>query len=511
MVLLVRMLSSKHSRMKVRKVTPPEWSFIIDELMHAQADDDDNQTQYRRSIVDTMTETGSGDSLVTALCTLIKHLAVDRLHVVGDIYDRGPRADSIMDILRQHLSIDVEWGNHDVLWMGAAAGCETCIAGVVRNSLAYNNTEILERGYGIPLRALMLFAEKLYPQLPASKAALYAITVIMFKLEGQLIRRHPEYGMGDRLLLHQMHDGRIDIDGQSWAVRDIPLPTVAPQDPYALSEEEAALVSDLRDAFVQSYRLHEHIAFLYNRGWMYRCFNGNLLFHGCVPLNEDGSFLVKELDGNAYSGKAFMDYCDRMARSAFYTGRQDALDFMWYLWCGTDSPVCGRKIKTFQRFFIEDQESWKEPRNPYYTWCNSAESCERILAEFGLTDSQSRIINGHTPIRVTHGESPLKADGKLIVIDGGFCRAYQKTTGIAGYTLISNSHGMRLMSHEPFTSRADALSHGSDIHSQSFEFARYPKRLYVRDTDNGHRKLERMNDLKDLLIACREGYITLQK
>ena len=317
--------------------------------------------------------------------------------------------------------------------------------------------------------------------------------------------------MEDRLLLHRIDHGQIEIDGVTWTLRDIPLPTVDPERAYELTEEETAVMRDLRDAFLQSFRLHEHISFLYNRGWMYRCFNGNLLFHGCVPLNEDGSFLVKELDGGSYSGRALMDCCDRLARRAFYTGRQDALDFMWYLWCGTDSPVCGRQIKTFQRFFIEDQASWVEPRNPYYTWCTKGESCCHILAEFGLTDPQSRIINGHTPIRVTHGESPLKADGKLIVIDGGFCRAYQKTTGIAGYTLISNSHGMRLMSHAPFTSKADAVAHGSDIQSSSFEFARFPRRVYVRDTDNGRRKQERMNDLTDLLTACREGLVTLHK
>ena len=509
LVQLVKMLSSKHSRMKVRKVTPPDWAFIIDELLHAQSDDDDNRLQYRRSIVDTMTETGSGDSLISALATLIKHLAVDRLHVLGDIFDRGPRADSIIDILMQHPSIDIEWGNHDVLWMGAAGGCETCIAGVVRNSLAYNNTEILERGYGIPLRALMLFAEKLYPDLDPTAAALNAITIIMFKLEGQLIRRNPDFGMEDRLLLHRIHDGTVEIDGTVWPVKLLAMPTVKAEDPYALTEEEARLVHDLRDAFLQSYRLREHIAFLYRRGWLYRCFNGNLLLHGCVPLNEDGSLLKKRLAGKELSGRALMDHADQMARRAFYTGRQDALDFMWYLWCGTDSPLCGRKIKTFQRFFIADKAAWEEPRNPYYTWYNQEEACVRILREFGLEGADSRIINGHTPIRVIQGESPLKAGGRLVVIDGGFCRAYQKTTGIAGYTLISNSHGMRLMSHQPFTSLNEALRKDADIQSQSFEFARYSHRLLVRDTDNGRRRQEKVTDLKDLLTACREGLITL--
>ena len=513
LIFLARMLSAKYARSKVRRALPKEWEFILDELLHAQSEEEADQQQYHRAIVDTLIATGSGDSFIEALATLIKHLAVDRLHVVGDIFDRGPRADSIMDILMNHHSIDIEWGNHDVLWMGAASGSEVCIAGVVRNSIRYSNTEILERGYGIPLGPLMLFAEKLYPDLTPIKAAANAIAVIMFKLEGQLVLRNPDFGMEDRLLLDKIdwEHNTIEIDGTVWQLRDIPLPTVDRADPYTLTPEEREVMSNLRDAFMQSMRLHQHISFLYERGWMYRCFNGNLLFHGCVPLAEDGSFLKKRFGDRELSGKAFMDYADQVARRAFYTGRQDALDFMWYLWCGTDSPVCGRQIKTFQRFFIEDQSSWVEPRNPYYVYCNTEEKCEELLAEFGLTGNESRIINGHTPIKVTRGESALKAGGRLVVIDGGFCRAYQKTTGIAGYTLIANSHCMRLMSHQPFTTTQDALKKDRDIMSQSFQFAMYPERLLVRDTDNGRRLQERMDDLKDLLNACREGIINLQK
>ena len=263
----------------------------------------------------------------------------------------------------------------------------------------------------------------------------------------------------------------------------------------------------LRAAFRHSLRLHEHVSFLYSRGWMYRAFNGNLLFHGCVPLNADGSFLRKTLEGREYSGKAFMDYCDRVARQAFHQGDRYALDFMWYLWCGTDSPVCGRNVKTFARAFIADENAWHEPRNPYYTWYNEEEKCREILAEFGLTGEDCRIVNGHTPVRVSHGESPLKAGGRLVVIDGGFCRAYQKTTGIAGYTLIANSHGMRLMSHQPFTSLQDAQRNGTDIHSQSYEFAAYPRRRYVRDTDHGRAMKERMDDLVEVLEAYRAGEV----
>lgn len=520
LVRLAQMLSSKYTREKVRRSMPEDWSFLLDELMHYQEDVDlslseqnDNQRRYRDAILDGLITTSSGDSMIIALARLIKNLAVDRLHVVGDIYDRGPRADSIMDILMDHHSVDIEWGNHDILWMGAAAGSEACITGVVRNCLSYSNTEILERGYGIPLRELSLFAEKNYPGMPVAEAMRHAVTVLMFKLEGQLVKRNPDFGLEDRLLLHRIDHQRrtVEIDGQEWPIRDLPFPTVDPADPYRLTEEEQTLLSDLRHAFRHSYRLREHISFLYRRGWLYRAFNGNLLFHGCVPLNPDGSFLAKQLGGRMLRGKAFFDYADQTARRAFFTGDQQALDFMWYLWCGADSPVCGRQIKTFARAFIPDKAAWAEPANAYYAHCNKEETCIGILEEFGLRDESSKIINGHTPVRVTHGESPLKAGGKLVVIDGGFCRAYQKTTGIAGYTLIANSHGMRLMSHQPFTSLKAAKETGADIHSQSFEFASYPSRRYVRDTDYGHVLQERMDDLLTLLSAFRQGLVSPQK
>jgi fructose-1,6-bisphosphatase-3 len=516
MVHLARMLSSKYTREKVRRAMPEAWAFLLDELMHYQDDEagafseqEDNRRRYHEAILDSLIATSSGDSLIKALSVLIKNLAVDRLHVVGDIFDRGPRADSIMDILMRHHSVDIEWGNHDVLWMGAAAGSECCIAGVLRNSLAYGNMDILERGYGIPLRTLFLFAESTYPELPLDKAMLHAITIMMFKLEGQLICRNPEFEMEDRLLLHRLDPVKkqIEIDGEIWPLKDMAWPTLNPDDPYGLTDEEADIIAQLRHAFTHSPRLREHITFLYRRGWMYRAYNGNLLFHGCVPLNGDGSFLQKSLNGQKRGGKAFMDYCDQMARQAFYTGGIRALDFMWYLWCGTDSPVCGRQIKTFARAYVPDERAWHEPRNPYYTYYNDENKCREILEEFGLTNEEARIINGHTPVRVTHGESPLKANGKLVVIDGGFCRAYQKTTGIAGYTLISNSHGMRLMSHHPFTSVQDALESGTDIHSQSFELPSWEKRRFVADTDRGRLLQERLQDLRRLLAAYRDGTI----
>ncbi len=520
LIRLCRLLSSKYSREKVRRFMPDGLAFLLDELMHYQNDEtneeseqEGNRRRYHDAIIDTLISTRSIDSLIEALTEMIKKLSVDRLHVVGDIYDRGPRADSIMDILMNHHSVDIEWGNHDILWMGAASGSECCIAGVLRNSISYGNMEILERGYGIPLRELTLYAEKRYPDLKPDQAMVQAVNVMMFKLEGQLIIRNPEFEMEDRLLLDKIDPERrtAEIDGEVWPIKPVPLPTVDFSDPYALTDEEAQVMAGLKRAFTHSLRLREHIAFLYRRGWMYRAFNGNLLFHGCVPLNADGTFLKKKLDGKELSGKALMDYADRVARRAFYNGDRAALDFMWYLWCGTDSPVCGRRVKTFARAFIPDERAWQEPRNPYYEWYNSESKCREILAEFGLTEETSCIVNGHTPIRVTHGESPLKAGGKLVVIDGGFCRAYQKTTGIAGYTLISNSHGMRLMSHQPFTSLRDARETGRDIHSQSFEFKTFAQRKYVADTDQGRALTERMRDLMRLLEACRSGVINLQR
>ncbi len=514
---LARKLSSKYTRDAVRAAMPENWAFVLDELMNYQADVEEarneqpgSRLRYHLTMLDTMISIHSGDDLIIAFATLIKRLTVARLHVVGDIFDRGPRADSILDILMRHHKVDVEWGNHDILWMGAASGSEACAAAVVRNCLAYGNTAILERGYAIPLRELMLFAQKTYPDEPLNKAALYAITVIMFKLEGQLILRNPEFGMQDRLLLDKIDrkSRTVEIEGTVYPIRPIPLPTLT-EDAYLLNEEEEAIITGLRKAFRHSFRLNEHIRFLYQRGWMYRAYNDNLLFHGCVPLNDDGTFLEKKLEGNVYSGKAFMDYCDRTARRAFYQGDRYALDFMWYLWCGTDSPVSGRKIKTFARAFIEDEATWQEPRNAYYVLYEQEDKVREILAEFGLTGEDARIINGHTPVRVSHGESPLKSGGRLIVIDGGFCKAYQKTTGIAGYTLIANSHGMRLMAHQPFTTLQDAQKNGTDIHSQSYEFVRYPQRRYMTETDQGKRLIERMEDMNSLLDACRKGIIPL--
>lgn len=512
LIALSKLLSSKYTRSKVRKAMPEAYAFLLDELLHAQADEDDNQVAYHDRLLESLIEVGEGDDFIVEVSTLIKRLAVDRLHVVGDIFDRGSRADSVLELLEHHHSVDIEWGNHDILWMGAASGSLVCCCAVVRNCLNYHNMDILERGYGIPLRPLTLFAEKSYPELSPEAAALHVITLLMFKLEGQLIRRNPDFDMGSRLLLDKIdwQQHTFTDDEGTWPLKKLPALHLQERDVYALSDDEMAVVQELAEAFRQSIRLQRQVNFLYDRGRLYRRYNQNLLFHGCVPMTMDGAFREVEIEGVKRSGRDLMDVLDAIARRAYFEGDTKAVDFMWYLWCAEYSPLCGRRIKTFQRYFTEDEAAWKEPRDPYYLFANQEEACTRLLAEFGLTDAQSRIINGHTPIRVTHGESPIKAGGKCIVIDGGFCRAYQKTTGIAGYTLISNSHGMRIVSHQPFTDLEDALSENRDIRSQPYIFATWEKRQMVADTDRGHQLQERIADLHDLLEAVRQGLVNLK-
>ncbi|MCM1046289.1 MAG: fructose-1,6-bisphosphatase [Candidatus Gastranaerophilales bacterium] len=507
---LAKLLSSKYTRSKVRKALPEDFSFIIDELLHAQPDEDNNQYVYHEQILDTIIDIDSADEFIQALSRLIKRLAVDHLHIVGDIFDRGSNADKIIDLLMTHHSVDIEWGNHDILWMGAACGSDACIANVLRNNLKYNSIKILENAYAISLRSLTLFAEQTYPSLPPMEAALKAISVILFKLEGQIIRRHPEYDMADRLLLDKIDTARgsVRIGDAEYALKDSYFPTLDAQDAYQLTKEEQQVIKDLRLAFTNSYRLRSHINFLYEKGNMYRCFNGNLLFHGCIPLDQDGAFDGMEIEGQIYKGREYMDFAGKIARRAFFGAyNQNYLDFMWYLWCGKKSPLSGRNIKTFERTFVVDESTYYEEKNPYYRFYQQEEYCVKILHEFGLDSPMSHIINGHTPIKVSKGESPVKANNRLVVIDGGFCKAYQKTTGIAGYTLIYNSHGMRLKAHQPFESIATALEENKDIESTSNFFEMEPERVMVKDTDNGKNILETINDLELLLIAYRQGLL----
>ena len=511
MLEIARVLSSKYTRSKVRKAMPEDYAYIIDELLHAQRDEDNNQVRYHNNILDSIININA-DDFVISLAGLIKRLAVDRLHIVGDIYDRGDSADKILDLLMTHHSLDIEWGNHDILWMGAACGSDACIAGAVRNCINYRATRTLESGYGISLRTLSGFARDTYPEKSPEKAALHAITVIQFKLEGQIILRNPEYRMEDRLLLDKIdrETGTVTVGGKTYALNETSFPTVDPSDPYALSEGEQAVMDDLRASFLGSEKLRKHTAFLYDNGGMYRIYNGNLLYHGCVPMNDDGSFREVEFFGEKFSGKAFFDMADTIARHAYYGTSKNikGLDFMWYLRCGANSPLCGRLTKGFERAFIDDKSAWSEPKNPYYSHYYDKETCEKILKEFGLTSPASHIVNGHTPVRTVKGELPIRADGKLLVIDGGFCKNYHETTGIAGYTLIYNSHGLRLKAHRPFRTIDEALRENRDIHSNSEIVETEHRRMMVGDTDVGEALHAQIADLYSLLEMYRSGVIT---
>ncbi len=503
---LAKMVSSKYTRSKVRRALPKEFGDIIDELLHFMPDEDDNQIRYHRQILDTIIGIENSEEFIVALAELIKRLAVDHLHIVGDIFDRGGDADKILDLLMEYHSLDIEWGNHDILWMGAACGNEASIATVVKNNMKYNNIQILESGYGISLRSLVLFGEKTYPELEVMEAAQKALSIILFKLEGQTILRHPEYNMQDRLLLDKIdYENKTVVSQQmTYAMKDTDFPTVDREHPYELTEGEQKVIQDLKFSFLNSHRLQKHVDFLFEKGCMYKRYNENLLYHGCIPLDEQGNFDGIEIDGNTYMGREYLDYAERMVRKVRKgEAGQDGLDFMWYLWTGKKSPLCGRNIKTFERTFIQDKTAWKEPTDPYYKFYHTEKTCNMILREFGLFSPLSHIINGHTPVKTVEGEEPVRANGKLIVIDGGFSQAYHKTTGIAGYTLIYNSHGMRIKAHQPFESVEKVLEENKDIESTSTMFETEEDRIMVGDTDEGKEIKEEIQMLKKLLEVYR--------
>lgn len=503
---LAKMVSSKYTRSKVRRALPKEFGDIIDELLHFMPDEDDNQIRYHRQILDTIIGIENSEEFIVALAELIKRLAVDHLHIVGDIFDRGGDADKILDLLMEYHSLDIEWGNHDILWMGAACGNEASIATVVKNNMKYNNIQILESGYGISLRSLVLFGEKTYPELEVMEAAQKALSIILFKLEGQTILRHPEYNMQDRLLLDKIdYENKTVVSKQmTYTMKDTDFPTVDREHPYELTEGEQKVIQDLKFSFLNSHRLQKHVDFLFEKGCMYKRYNENLLYHGCIPLDEQGNFDGIEIDGNTYMGREYLDYAERIVRKVRKgEAGQDGLDFMWYLWTGKKSPLCGRNIKTFERTFIQDKTAWKEPTDPYYKFYHTEKTCNMILREFGLFSPLSHIINGHTPVKTVEGEEPVRANGKLIVIDGGFSQAYHKTTGIAGYTLIYNSHGMRIKAHQPFESVEKVLEENKDIESTSTMFETEADRIMVGDTDEGKEIKEEIQMLKKLLEVYR--------
>ncbi len=527
LILVCEAVSAKYTRSRVRKRVPKDLVYIVDELLNVT--DDVNKDYYYDEIINTIIETGIAENFIASLCRLIQSLAIDKLHIIGDIFDRGPRADIIMDELISMHDVDIQWGNHDISWIGAASGCYALVANVIRISMRYNNFDVLEDGYGLNLRALAVFAGEVYKD---DDCALYypntlddniydpvdtklaakmhkAITIIQLKLEGQLTEKYPEWEMGDRNLFGKINfgSGTVKINGAVYELRDKNFPTVNPANPLALSSGEEELMSVLANSFMHSKRLNEHISFLLSKGSMYKVCNNNLLFHGCIPMNGNGDFQSVNIGGENYSGKALLDKIDETVNKAYFSDTDSdekgyACDFLWYLWCGPKSPLYGKdKMAFFERYFIDSTELQTEPYNAYYSFSESAEVCCEILHKFGIDENKGHIINGHVPVKIKNGESPVKADGKLFVIDGGISKAYQKATGIAGYTLIYDSHSLSLAEHKPFVS-------GDSRHTPKIMLVeKLEHRANISDTDTGKEILERINDLRELLEAYKSGSI----
>lgn len=536
LVAVCRDVSSKYTRSKVRKSLPADFSYIIQELLHEHTEDHD-KTAYVNVIVDTIISTGRADDFIIAIANVIQRLAIDSLHILGDIYDRGPGAHIIMDTMRKYHSWDMQWGNHDILWMGAAAGNDACICNVIRLSLRYGNLPTLEEGYGINLVPLATFAMETYKNDPCTEfipkttggASLLdektlrltaqmhkAIAVIQFKVESQIIAKHPEWKMNDRCLFEHVdyQNGTIDLQGKTYKMSSCSFPTINPAAPSELSPEEEILISKLHHSFSVCEKLHKHIRVMLQHGCMYGIYNNNLLFHASCPLNEDGSLKEVEIyPGKKYSGRALMHHTGMQIRTAFQQDsaseeRDYAIDYFLYLWCGPDSPLFDKsKMATFERYFIADKETHVEEKGYYFKLRDDEEVIDHILDAFGVVGSNRHIINGHVPVRTLKGENPIKANGKLMVIDGGFSKAYHNETGIAGYTLVYHSRGFQLVQHEPFTSTEDAIQRGTDIKSTTQIVEMSNRRMLVADTDIGVELRKQIDDLEELLFAYRHGYI----
>lgn len=536
LVAVCRDVSSKYTRSKVRKSLPADFSYIIQELLHEHTEDHD-KTAYVNVIVDTIISTGRADDFIIAIANVIQRLAIDSLHILGDIYDRGPGAHIIMDTMRKYHSWDMQWGNHDILWMGAAAGNDACICNVIRLSLRYGNLPTLEEGYGINLVPLATFAMETYKNDPCTEfipktsggasqldektlrltAQMHkAIAVIQFKVESQIIAKHPEWKMNDRCLFEHVdyQNGTIDLQGKTYKMSSCSFPTINPAAPSELSSEEEILISKLHHSFSVCEKLHKHIRVMLQHGCMYGIYNNNLLFHASCPLNEDGSLKEVEIfPGKKYSGRALMHHTGMQIRTAFQQDsapeeRDYAIDYFLYLWCGPDSPLFDKsKMATFERYFIADKETHVEEKGYYFKLRDDEEVIDHILDAFGVVGSNRHIINGHVPVRTLKGENPIKANGKLMVIDGGFSKAYHNETGIAGYTLVYHSRGFQLVQHEPFTSTEDAIQRGTDIKSTTQIVEMSNRRMLVADTDIGVELRKQIDDLEELLFAYRHGYI----
>lgn len=529
---LCRFVSSKHTRDHVRRCLPQNCGYILDELLHAHFEDHDKD-QYYGEIIESIIRYDRADAYIIRFCEVIKRLAVDRLHIVGDLFDRGPRPDRILDSLMAHHQVDIQWGNHDVVWMGAAAGSPLCIMTVLKTTLAYNNLDTLEGGYGISLRRLERFAQHTYADsdvsrwlphadqrtaagdLTAAARMHKAVTIMMLKLEAQVIARNPDFDLQGRDFLNHIDfaAGTVDYFGTTYPLLDCDFPTVDPANPAALTADEEKIAAELVRSFAESERLQRHVQFLYAHGAFYKMCNGNLLYHGAVPMTEDGAFAAIRFEGIARSGKQLFDYCDRRARQGYSApagspARLAGQDFLWYLWCGAKSPLFGRSaMTTFERLYIADPAAQVEIKDPYYRHIADPHTAEHILREFGLSGEGSHIVNGHVPVRAIEGESPIKGGGRLIIIDGGFCRAYHRRTGIAGYTLVYNSRGLILRTHQPFESVDKAIHEDEDIASKSEYIYTAPQRILVRDTDEGGRKQALIRDLTALVEAYQSGVI----
>ena len=528
-------VSSKYTRSKVRKSLPAEFSYIIQELLH-ESSIEPNKHAYINVIISTIITTKRADDFIIAMCNLIQRLTIDSLHIVGDIYDRGPGAHIIMDTLCNYHSFDIQWGNHDILWMGAAAGNECCMANVLRLAMRYGNLSVLEDGYGINLLPLATFAMETYaedscslfgPKVEGQECTYNektlrmiaqmhkAISIIQFKLEAEIIKRRPDFGMDDRMLLHRIDFERniLTLDGKEYELKDSFLPTVDPADPYKLTSEEREIMNKLHHSFVSSEKLKKHMRCLFRYGCMYTVSNSNLLFHASVPLNEDGTLKNVMIAGKAYKGKKLLEKVGHLIRTAYFAEedneeKQFAIDYVWYLWSGKDSPAFDKnKMATFERYFLKEKELHKEIKGHYYTLRNEEKVCDMLLDEFGVVGKHRHIINGHVPVKTIQGENPIKANGKMMVIDGGFSRAYHSETGIAGYTLVYHSRGFQLVQHEPFTSMQKAIEEGQDIKSSTQIVELSSQRMMVKDTDKGRELVTQINDLKKLLLAYRMGLI----
>lgn len=535
LILVLQSVTSKYTRSRVRKQLPGEYAYIIEELLHESPSDDDKEAYFRR-IIETIISTGQADSFIIALCNVIQRLSIDQLHILGDIFDRGPGAHLILDTLCDYERFDIQWGNHDVLWIGACAGNDACIANALRMSLRYGNMATLEDGYGINLVPLATFALETYGDDPCmgfmphimdiehspSEKTLQlmakmhkAISIIQFKLEGQIIDRRPEWKMGDRKLLHMLRPERgvIEIDGKEYELKDSNFPTVNAESPYEFSPEESSLVKKLHHSFMVSDKFNRHIKCLLSHGCMYAIYNSNLLYHGSMPLNPDGTLKEVELHGVRYKGRELMHRIGMMIRSAFNDDterelKEFAIDYCWYLWCGQDSPLFDKsKMATFERYFIKDESTHVEEKGNYFKLRNEENVIDGILDAFGVLGEHRHIINGHVPVRAVKGESPIRANGKLLVIDGGFAKAYHATTGIAGYTLVYHSRGLQLVQHEPFESAEKAVKEGTDILGTKQIVELSTKRLRIRDTDKGEELKRQIEELRDLLYAFRHGII----